>query len=167
MRRMIMLTALTGFVLLGGAPAGADPVQKSAYIVAECPVEGNPQSIEKMWFPTEDSIQIRQATNVYDEFLYVGGEWVGPFAQNTTVANVTAAFPSFEGNFWGTWTFDDYGQVAGFDDMEGRWVFTENGAAKATGKTADGRVVKVALDVESPAPPPDGCSVAEFVIYDR
>lgn len=167
MRRMIMLMALMGAVVVDAAPAGADPVEKSAYFVAECAVEGNPQSVERMWFPTEDSVRIRHATNVYDEYLYTGSDWVGPFAQNTTVANVNAAFPSFEGNFWGTWTFHDYGTVPGFDDMEGTWVFTENGAAKASGKTDDGRVVKVTLGLENPAPPFDGCEVAEFVIFNK
>lgn len=167
MRRAVVLMAALGFVVVGATPAGAEPVQKSTYLVAECPDGGNPQSVDRMWFPTEGSVQARGVTNLYYEYVLVDGEWVGPFAENTTVANASASFPEFEGTFWGTWSFVDYEGGPDFGDMSGRWVFTDHGAAKATGMSDDGNVVKVSLGLDEPAAPFEGCGVAEFVIFGK
>jgi hypothetical protein len=167
MRRTMLFMTVMALVVLAAAPASAHRVEKTSYIVAECPDVGNPLSIDRMWSPTEDSVHIRGGVNLYYEYLYTGSGWTGPFAENTTVANLNAAFPSFEGSFWGTWSFDDYDGGPDFGDFDGKWVFTNNGAAKGTGMSNDGRVAKVSLGLESPAPPVEGCGVVEFLIFDK
>ena len=167
MRRMVFLLAALGFVVVGATPAGADRVQKSSYVIAECPAPDNPQAPpERMWYPTDDTVQVRGITNLYYEYLYDDGEWVGPIGTNTTVANAAASFPEFEGTFWGTWSFADDDGGPDLGNIEGTWVFTDHGAAKATGMADDGTVVKVALGLDQPVHPL-GCSVTEFVLFEK
>ena len=168
-KRYGIVVAVIALLMLAIIPAaGADPVQKDAFIVAECPDSGNPQNAGefKVWFPTEDKIQIRGAENLYHEYLYTDAGWAAePFGTNLTTASVSAAYPSFEGQFGGTFDFIDEAGV-GIGDAAGSWV-VNSGAARASGKTVDGRVVKVTLGLAAPAPPFPGCGVVEFLVMDN
>ena len=164
MRRMILITTVLALVGMAALPAGAVPVEKTMYTVAECAAPGNPQNPEEMttWFPSGDRINIRGAENLYEVYVLEAGDWelVGT---NTTNANVNAAFPSFEGVFWGT--FDIESTIG---DFEGHWSWGATEFGRASGHSDDGQILKVTLGLASDGLPPlpgDGCGVAEYVVF--
>ena len=88
MRRMILLTAILALVGMVALPAGAEPVTKTAYTIAECAAEGNPQNASemKMWLTGQGGYHVRGVENLYIDYLLEDGTWV-PFG---TVASATS-----------------------------------------------------------------------------
>lgn len=163
MRRMILLVTVLAVVGMTALPAGAAPVTKTTYTVAECADVHNPQneSEMKMWLSGENRIHIRSAENLYHLFLLEDGGWTG-IGSNTTNANVNAVLPTFEGSYWGT--FDIQSDIG---DFEGRWSWGAGDYGRASGRSADGDLLKVTLGLSSdglPALPGAGCSTAEYVV---
>lgn len=169
MRRLTVLVVvllLAGLVVAAASPAGAAAADKTVFIVAECSWAGNPQSVEQFEFPNPDRVRIRGANNIYDEYVFeeAGWRYIG---ENSTMANVNATWPEFEGSFWGTFDFTDDGTIG---DFEGTWAWGGMSPfGRATGTSDDGKLLKVTLGL-NPEPylplPAAECGVAEFLVID-
>lgn len=165
MRRMILLVSVLALIGMVALPAGADHVTKTTYTIAECADPGNPQNAAEMkvWYPSEHRIHIRGAENLYHVYLLDGDAWL-PIGTNTTMANVNASFPSFEGAFWGTFDIEST-----LGDFEGRWSWGAGEFGRASGSSDDGTLLKVTLGLADdglPAlPVADACGVAEYEVF--
>ena len=164
MRRMILLTAILALVGMVALPAGAEPVSKTAYTIAECPAEGNPQNASemKMWQTGHGGLHVRGAENLYNDFVLEGGVWV-EFGTLTSVAgaNISSQSPAF-----GTFAME----TLTIGDFEGRWSWGSAEFGHGAGRSDDGRLVKVTLGLSSDDLPtlpgePDECLVAEYVVF--
>ena len=163
LRRWSIIMIVVALVALAAVPASAAPAEKTSYVVAECPDGGNPQSVERMEFPTPDRILIRGAVNVYYEYLLDDGDWVA-IGRNDTVANINATFPEFVGPAWGTFHYSDNGTIGEFF---GTWSWGNSASGHASGMSADGRLMKVTLGIDpTPYPLLEGCLVNEYLIID-
>jgi hypothetical protein len=163
LRRWSIGMIVVAFLVAAAIPAGAAPAEKVSYIVAECPQAGNPQSVDRFEFPTEDRVLIRGAQNIYDEYVLATGGW-GHIGTNETVANGNATWPEFEGPFWGTFVFVDDGTIGSF---EGTWSWGNSAYGRAVGKSDDGRLVKITLGLDPAGYPPlpeKDCGVTEFLV---
>lgn len=157
----ILLLAVVALMVTAAAPAGAVKAQKTSFIVAECPDEGNPLSVDRFEFPNPDRVLIRGAENLYHEFVLDGTTWV-PIGTNRTFANGNATFPEFVGPFWGTFDFQDDGTIG---DFTGTWAWGGSTYGTATGKSANGDHVKVTLGLDpSDYPPIADCGITEFSV---
>ena len=159
---VVLLLAVVALVVAAAAPAGAVKAEKTSFIVAECADEGNPLSVERFEFPNPDRVLIRGAENLYYEYVLEAGTW-REIGTNLTYANGNATFPDFVGPFWGTFDFQDDGTIG---DITGTWAWGMSALGRATGKTADGDLVKVTLGLD-PADYPTiagDCGITEFEV---
>ena len=170
LKRWSIVMIVVALVALAAMPAGAAPAEKTSYIVAECSPDPygpdpNPQSVERMEFPTPDRILVRGAVNIYYEYLLDDGVWT-LIGENDTVANINATFPDFMGPAWGTFHYSDDGTIGEFF---GTWSWGNSPSGRAAGKDADGRLLKVTLGMD-PSPyselPFGYCFVNEYVVID-
>jgi hypothetical protein len=168
LKRWSIVMIVVALVALAAMPAGAAPADKTSYIVAECPDLGNPQSVERFEFPNPDRLLIRGARNIYYEYLYDGVEWsTERIGENDTVANGDATFPGFVGPFWGTFHYFDYPGPEMIGDFSGTWSWGNSLYGHASGRSADGRLLKVTLGLDPggyPALPGPECIVNEFLV---
>jgi hypothetical protein len=158
----ILLLAVVALVVAAAAPAGAVQVDKTSFVVAECPAAGNPQSVDRFEFPNPDRVLIRGAVNLYTEYVLEGNAW-REIGTNVTSANGNATFPDFVGPFWGTFDFHDDGTIG---DFTGTWAWGMSAFGTATGKSIDGELVKITLGL-NPADYPaitGGCGITEFEV---
>lgn len=167
MRRIVLFVTVMALVGVVSVPAGAAPVEKTTYTVAECADPDNPQAVAEFEYLADMSrVRVRGAVNLYHEFVLEAGSWT-LIGTNTTVANGNAAFPSFEGPFWGTFDFEDDGTIG---DFEGTWSWGMSEFGHASGRSDDGRLLKVTLGLagdglpEIPYPDPDACGITEFTV---
>lgn len=166
MRRATALTAvitLTGMVVASAPTVSAARAEKTSFIVAECPQDGNPKSVDRFEFPNLNHVLIRGAHNDYDEYVLDGSgwSWIG---ENHTVANGNATFPDFVGPFWGTFDFVDDGTIGSF---EGTWSWGNSAYGRASGRSDDGTLIKVTLGLDAdgyPELPAEDCGVTEFLV---
>lgn len=163
MRRKVLLFMVGAMVGMTALPAGAAPVTKTTYTIAECPIAGTPQHPEdlRMWETGHEGVHIRGAENFYGEYLYEGGAWVS-IGTNATVANVNA---SSKMTLFGT--FDIESTIG---DFQGTWSWGATDTGRATGRSDDGRLLKVTLGLSAdglPALPGNDCLVAEYVVFSK
>lgn len=161
---VFILLGVFTLVIAAAAPAGAAKAEKTSFIVAECADERNPISVDRFEFPNPDRVLIRGAQNLYYEWVLEGNDW-REIGTNTTTANGNASLPDFEGPFWGTFDFEDDGTIG---DVTGSWAWGMSAYGRATGRTADGDLVKITLGLD-PAdypygPDVDGCLITEFLV---
>jgi len=166
MRRATAWTAviaLAGIVVASAPTVSAARAEKDAYIVAECPQDGNPQSVERFEFPNPNDpnrVLIRGAHNIYNEFVLEDDGW-SLVGENNTMANVNAS-ESFA-TIWGTFDWD--GNLGHF---EGTWSWGNSAYGRASGRSDDGRLLKVTLGLDpSDYPHLDDCEdygVTELLI---
>jgi hypothetical protein len=159
---VVLLLAVVALVVAAAAPAGAVKAEKTSFIVAECPDANNPISVERFESPNPDRILIRAMHNLYHEWVLESNSW-RLFGTNETTANgnVTADFE--KGTFWGTFDFQDDGTIG---DITGTWAWGMSALGRATGKTADGDLVKITLGLD-PADYPTiagDCGITEFEV---
>ncbi len=160
MRRATAWTAviaLAGIVVASAPTVSAARAEKDAYIVAECPTGGDPP--ERFEFPNPNRVLIRGAHNVYDEYLLEDTEW-SLVGVNNTMANVNAS-ESFA-TIWGTFDWD--GNLGHF---EGTWSWGNSAYGRASGRSDDGRLLKVTLGLDPSDYPPLDCEdygVTELLI---
>jgi len=166
MRRATALTAviaLAGIVVASAPTVSAARAEKTSFIVAECPQENNPQSVDRFEFPNPNRVLIRGAHNAYDEYVLEGNDW-RLIGENNTMANGNATFPDFVGPFWGTFDFDDDGTIGSF---EGTWSWGNSAYGRASGRSDDGRLAKVTLGVDAdgyPELPAADCGLTEWLV---
>lgn len=163
LKRWSIVVIVLALVALMAIPASAAPAEKTSFIVAECAQPGNPQSVERFEFPNPGRVLVRGAHNVYDEYVLEGSVWT-MVGVNNTVANIDATFPEFVGSAWGTFHYSDDGTVGEFF---GTWSWGSSASGHASGKSADGRLLKVTLGIDpSPYPPIGDCLVNEYMVID-
>jgi hypothetical protein len=160
---MVLLFTVLAMVGMIALPAGAAPVNQTSYTIAECPFDGNPQNPEELrvWASGPAGLHIRGAENLYHEYLLEDEAWTD-IGTNRTVANVNA---SKQMTLFGT--FDIESTIG---DFQGTWSWGAGDTGRASGRSDDGRLLKVTLGLSGdglPALPGAECGVAEYVVFSK
>lgn len=139
------------------ALAGAAPIEKTSFMVAEC--DAVPLDPGEWSFVGQENMHMRGMSNLYTAYVREGSAWrqIG-----TVTTHPNANLNSNATTIWGTFEYTDDGTIGTFTGSF-NWSMGNNG--RASGRSADGTLVKITLGVDPtpylPLPTPN-CDVREY-----
>jgi len=162
--RLVAVGALaTALVATVVAVAGAAPIQKSSYMVAECFVANLAPG---EWSPAGPTLHMRNMSNLYAAYVREGTAW-REIGTVTTYPNANITPNGL--TIWGAFVFSDDGTIGNFTGSF-NWSQPTNGMGndgRGSGVSDDG-LVKITLGGIDPTPymplPGEGCDVREYLV---